>query len=265
MPGWTFSSTTLANNRASIANIPGPDAPTSLAARHVANEGDTTLFYPHTSSTISTPVKGIMTAHTMRRSANFLHEPSAEKVVYPGSFCLITVPVNGTSSGQYTYRMMSQTGPSGFGYSTVISSPNRNNFTQASPYVCQPEVWYKVIMQIEYGSRFAFPNITYQQALDSGLADTWNHIARLWISEWNGTSWGPLILTHEYTSRFVFQWEFDPRGPGVADDIGNQSENGEQWTVMKFDIFRGGDNGPTPPAPQFTYLNRTAVYYKPLP
>lgn len=256
--GWAFSGQAVAQGRAVVSNVPGPYAETSLEIRQTLDngEGDNGLFYP-TPRNLDPPVKGLFAIWCMRRNAEFNHDDQ-EKVYYPNVTAINTNRVGSATSGQYRWIIPLQTGTSG--YNNITTHANVAPYSQANPFVCNMTTWYKVAVQMEYGTRFTWPNKTLAQAIFDGDAAAWDHIAKLWISEWDGNAWGPMIQTHNYTSGFVWSW-----GRDNATNTGDTYQDGFRFRENNWDVYRGGGGSPIPNPPNRTFFNRCALYTKPLP
>ncbi len=250
--GFTIGSTFVSNGNATIASEAGPDVSTSLSIRHAAgiDDGYGGRFWPGISQALSPAVKGVFHAFSFKRSAAFVSHAVADKVVYPNSNILNTYPVGATTSGQYQWVLQTQTGPGGAGYNLNLYA-NQNGYSQSSPFTCINDTWYRVEVQQEYGTGFAYPGYNRSTAIANGDHLLWDHVFRLWISTWTGSAWSTPVLTHQY-SDLVFTWTDSTPTQGV------------KFTEADWDLYMGGGAGATLPADQFTYFNRTYVGTKPL-
>jgi len=250
--GFTIGSTFVSNGNATIASEAGPDVSTSLSIRHAAgiDDGYGGRFWPGTNATLTTAVKGIFHAFSFKRSAAFVSHTSADKVVYPNANILNTFRVGATNSGQYQWVLQTQTGPGGAGYNLNLYC-NQNGYSSASPYICNNDTWYRLEVQQEYGTGLTYPGYNRITAIANGDNAFWDHVFRLWISEWTGSAWTTPVLTHEYTD-LVFTW------------VSDTTTQGTRFTEADWDLYMGGSPGATLPADQFTFFNRTFVGTRPL-
>lgn len=260
--GWRLIQFYIDRGDAYVDTISGPEAPTSLVIRNRPDNNEVPGFPSQghgagwtvdqgNGSNFSTPRKGIFNAFVLRRNAGHIEEAQATKMLYPNANILNTAPVGAPDSGQYKWYLATQTGPFG-GW-------NRNlEQNVGSPYVCNNETWYKVQVQMEYGSAHLWPGVNYATAVANGLTAAHDHVFRLWISAWDGSAWEEPVLTHEYTN-LVFTWQRDE-----ATNTGDTTTNGVQFTQSDYNVYRGGSGLPNLTAPQFNYFNRTLIASKAL-